>query len=269
MATIHPTAIVSPSAEIHPSATIGAFCLIGDNVQIGADSVLLSHVVVKKNTRIGARNTIYQFASIGEDPQDLKFKGEESFVVIGDDNTIREACTIHRGTADGIGKTVIGNHNLLMVNTHIAHDCVLGNHSILANNVGVAGHVTIGDYVTIGGNSGIHQFCRIDSYAMVAGASLILKDVAAFVTVGGNPATVKGLNKEGMRRKGWDKQTMTDIETAYRLIFHSGLIKQEVLTALLPLIASTPKVQLLADSLAHSSRGLIRPRNNQSRATSA
>lgn len=264
MAHIHPSAIISPSAVIDPSASVGPFCVIGDNVCVGAGTVLLSHVVVHKNTTIGRQNTIYPFASLGADPQDLKFQGEHSTLIIGDHNTIREACTFHRGTKDGIAKTVVGSHNLFMVNTHLAHDCVVGDHNVLANNAGIAGHVVIGDYVVMGGNCGVHQFCQIDSFAMIAGASLILKDVAAFVTVGGNPASLKGLNKEGMRRKGWNKDTVAALEQAYQVIFSSGLIKEEALQALMPLIEREPYVALMANSLQKSNRGLIRHKKKSS-----
>nr|WP_315040901.1 acyl-ACP--UDP-N-acetylglucosamine O-acyltransferase [uncultured Moraxella sp.] len=255
---IHPTAIIDPTAEIHPSVKIGAYCIIGNDVTIGADSVLHSHVVVAKNTRIGERNEIFQFASIGEDCQDLKYQGEITWLEIGDDNKIREACSFHRGTAQDKGLTKIGSRNLFMVNTHIAHDCVVGDDNILANNVGVAGHVTIGNHVIVGGNSGIHQFCRIDDYSMVGGASLILKDVAAFNMVSGNPAKSYGLNIEGMRRKGWSKQTIDTLKDAYKIAFRSGLIKQEALDELQKLLTLEPKVQLLIDSLSRSERGLIR-----------
>ncbi len=238
---IHPTAIIDPTAEIHPSVKIGAYCIIGNDVTIGADSVLHSHVVVAKNTRIGERNEIFQFASIGEDCQDLKYQGEITWLEIGDDNKIREACSFHRGTAQDKGLTKIGSRNLFMVNTHIAHDCVVGDDNILANNVGVAGHVTIGNHVIVGGNSGIHQFCRIDDYSMVGGASLILKDVAAFNMVSGNPAKSYGLNIEGMRRKGWSKQTIDTLKDAYKIAFRSGLIKQEALDELQKLLTLEPK----------------------------
>ncbi|WP_410471938.1 acyl-ACP--UDP-N-acetylglucosamine O-acyltransferase [Faucicola mancuniensis] len=255
---IHPTAIIDPTAEIHSSVKIGAYCIIGNDVTIGADSVLHSHVVVAKNTRIGECNEIFQFASIGEDCQDLKYQGEVTWLEIGDYNKIREACSFHRGTAQDKGLTKIGSRNLFMVNTHIAHDCVVGDDNILANNVGVAGHVTIGNHVIVGGNSGIHQFCRIDDYSMVGGASLILKDVAAFNMVSGNPAKSYGLNIEGMRRKGWSKQTIDTLKDAYKIAFRSGLIKQEALDELQKLLTLEPKVQLLIDSLSRSERGLIR-----------
>ncbi len=256
--TIHSTAIIDDSAKIHPSAVIGAYCIVGANVCIGENTRLLRHVVVGENTTIGKNNEIYQFASIGETPQDLKYAGEPTYLEIGDNNRIREACTIHRGTGEAGGLTKIGNNNLLMVNTHVAHDCRIGNYNVIANNVGIAGHVIIDDFAIIGGNSGIHQFCRIGSYSMTAGASLILKDVCAFVMVGGNPAKAKGLNKEGMRRKGWSKTTIETLEEAYRIMFRSGLIKDEAMARLETLVQQEPKVALMIESLRLSERGLVR-----------
>lgn len=257
--TIHPTALIDPTATIHPSVKIGAYCIVGEKVTIGADTVLHSHVVVAKCTRIGERNEIFQFASIGEDCQDLKYKGEETWLEIGDDNKIREACSFHRGTIQDKSLTKIGNRNLFMVNTHIAHDCMVGDDNVIANNVGIAGHVKIGNHIIIGGNSGIHQFCKIDDFALVGGASLILKDVAAFNMVSGNPAKSHGLNVEGMRRKGWTKETMDYLREAYRVVFRSGLTKNEAIKALqTDLLPNEPKVQLLIDSLTQSERGLTR-----------
>lgn len=255
---IHPTAIIDPSAVIDPTAVIGAYCIIGKNSTIGEETILRPHVIIGDNTTIGKRNEIFQFASVGEVPQDKKFKGEESYLEIGDDNRIREACTFHRGTADGGGLTKIGHGNLFMVNTHIAHDCMVGDHNIFANNAGVAGHVHVGNHVIIGGQAGIHQFCRVDDYAMVGGASLILKDVCAFTTVSGNPAKVHGLNKEGMRRKGWSVETIEMIEKGYKLVFKSGLIKNEAIEALKELTEQEPKVALFIQSLQNSTRGLTR-----------
>lgn len=256
--TIHSTAIIHETAQIDETAIIGPYCIVGKNSKIGAYTTLRSHVIVGENTTIGQHNEIYQFASIGENPQDLKYAGEETFLEIGDYNRIREACTFHRGTAQDQSLTKVGSHNLFMVNVHLAHDCVVGDHNVLANNVGVAGHSHIGNHVIIGGQSGIHQFCRIDDYSMVGGASLIVKDVAAFVTVSGNPAKAHGLNKEGMRRKGWSKETIAAIDEAYRIVFRSGLVKDQALAELQTLLANEPKVQLLIDSLQNSKRGLIR-----------
>lgn len=259
MSQIHPTALISPSATIDDTAIIGPYCIVGDEVTIGAHTVLHRHVVVSKLTRIGTHNEFFQFASIGEDCQDLKYAGERTWLEIGDYNTIREACSLHRGTAQDKGLTKIGSHNLLMVNTHVAHDCVIGDHNVIANNVGVAGHVTIGDHIIIGGNSGIHQFCRVDDYSLVGGASLILKDVAAYTMVSGNPAKAHGLNVEGMRRKGWTQQSIDMLRQAYKTIFRSGLTSAQALTVLKEeLLPQEPKVQLLIDSLEHTERGVVR-----------
>ena len=259
MSQIHPTALISPSAQIDETAIIGPYCIVGDEVTIGAYTTLHRHVVVSRLTRIGSHNQFYQFASIGEDPQDLKYDGEKTWLEIGDHNTIREACSLHRGTAQDGGLTKIGSHNLLMVNTHIAHDCSIGDHNVLANNVGIAGHVTIGNHTIIGGNSGIHQFCTVDDYSLIGGASLILKDVAAFTMVSGNPAKAHGLNVEGMRRKDWSKHTIDTLRQAYRMIFRSGLTTAQALEVLKQeLLPKEPKIQLLIDSLEKSGRGVVR-----------
>ncbi|WP_201574213.1 acyl-ACP--UDP-N-acetylglucosamine O-acyltransferase [Psychrobacter sp. H8-1] len=259
MSQIHPTALVSPSATIDETAVIGPYCIVGDEVTIGAHTVLHRHVVVTRLTRIGKHNQIYQFASIGEDPQDLKYAGERTWLEIGDHNTIREACSLHRGTAQDEGVTKIGNHNLLMVNTHVAHDCVIGDHNVVANNVGIAGHVIIGDHTIIGGNSGIHQFCRVDDYSLVGGGSLILKDVAAFTMVSGNPARAHGLNIEGMRRRKWSADTIEILRKGYLTVFRSGMTTAQALIILQEdLLFKEPKIQLLIDSLENSARGVVR-----------
>ena len=256
---IHSTAIIDPSAVIAADVKIGPYCIIGPNVSIGSGTQLHSHVVVGGYTRIGEHNEIFQFASVGEVCQDLKYQGEETWLEIGDHNKIREHCSLHRGTVQDKALTKIGSHNLLMVNTHIAHDCVVGDHNIFANNVGVAGHVHVGSFVIIGGNSGIHQFCKIDSYSMVGGASLILKDVPAYVMVSGNPAHAFGMNVEGMRRKGWSKNTIQGLRTAFKLIYKSGLTTaqaiEQIRSEILPEVA---EVQLLIDSLTQSERGVVR-----------
>lgn len=256
---IHPTAIIDPSAELADDVKVGPYSIIGAHVRIDSGTEILSHVVIRQNTRIGRNNRIFQFASIGEDCQDLKYRGEETWLEIGDHNSIREHCTLHRGTVQDNGLTKIGSHNLLMVNVHIAHDCVVGNHNVIANNVGVAGHVQVGDYVIIGGNTGIHQFCRIDSYSMVGGGSAIVKDVPAYVMVSGNPAHVHGINVEGLRRKGWQKETIQAIRDAFKLIFQSQLTVKEAVERLQNEILPTcPEVEILIQSLLQSKRGIIR-----------
>ena len=256
---IHPTAIIDASAQIDPSVEIGPYCIIGPHVTIGAGTKLHSHVVVAGYTRIGQHNEIFQFASVGEVCQDLKYAGEETWLEIGDHNSIREHCSLHRGTVQDQSLTKIGSHNLLMVNTHIAHDCMVGSHNIIANNVGIAGHVHIGDFVVIGGNSGIHQFCKIDSYSMIGGASLILKDVPAYVMVSGNPAHAFGMNVEGMRRKGWSKSVIQGLREAFKLIYKSNLTTQEAVERIQnDILPDVAEVQLLIDSIEASKRGIVR-----------
>ncbi len=256
---IHPTAIIDPSAKIDPSVTIGPYSIVGPEVTIGADNHIGPHVVISRWTRIGARNRIFQFATIGEDCQDLKYRGEETWLEIGDDNVIRESCTFHRGTIQDEGLTKVGNNNLFMVNTHVAHDCVIGSGCVFANNVGIAGHVKIGDSVIVGGNSGIHQFCRLDSYSMVGGASLIVKDVPAYVMASGNPSKAHGMNFEGMRRRGWSSETITALKHAFKIVYRQGLTKEQAIVALIDdILPAHPEVQLLIDSLQRSDRGITR-----------
>lgn len=259
MSQIHPTALISSSATIDDTAVIGPYCIIGEEVTIGAHTVLHRHVVVSRFTRIGQHNEIYQFASIGEDCQDLKYAGERTWLEIGDHNIIREACSFHRGTVQDNSLTKIGNNNLFMVNTHIAHDCTIGDNNIFANNVGIAGHVIVGNHTIVGGNSGIHQFCRIDDYSLIGGSSLILKDVAAFTMVSGNPARAHGLNIEGMRRKEWSAHTIEVLRKGYLTVFRSGMTTAQALIILQEdLLYKEPKIQLLIDSLVQSSRGVVR-----------
>lgn len=256
---IHPTAIIDATANIAASVKIGAYSIIGPQVSIGEHCEIAPHVVIAGLTRIGQRNRIFQFASIGEICQDLKFNGEETWLEIGDDNIIREACSLHRGTIQDQGLTRIGHRNLLMVNTHIAHDCVIGSDNIFANNVGIAGHVSIGDHTIIGGNSGVHQFCHIDSYSMVGGGSTILKDVPAYTMVSGNPAHAHGMNYEGMRRKGWDAEKINNLRKAFKIVYRENLTTVQAIEKLTnELLPQTAEVQLLIDSLVSSKRGIVR-----------
>ena len=256
---IHSTAIIDSSAVIASDVKIGPYCIIGPNVTIDAGTVLHSHVVIGGYTRIGKNNEIFQFASVGEVCQDLKYAGEETWLEIGDNNKIREHCSLHRGTVQDKSLTKVGSNNLLMVNTHIAHDCVIGDNNIFANNVGIAGHVHIGDFVVVGGNSGIHQFCKIDSYSMIGGASLILKDVPAYVMVSGNPAHAFGLNVEGMRRKGWSKNVIVGLREAFKLIYKSGLTTEQAIEKIQQdILTEVPEAQRLIDSLHASKRGIVR-----------
>lgn len=256
---IHPTAIIDASAHIDADVFIGPYCTIGPNVTIASGTKLHSHVVVSGHTKIGKGNEIFQFASIGEVCQDLKYKGEETWLEIGDHNIIREHASLHRGTAQDHSLTKVGSHNLLMVNTHIAHDCQIGDHNIFANNVGVAGHVQVGDHVIIGGNSGIHQFCKIDSYSMVGAASLVVKDIPAYVTVSGNPAHAFGINIEGMKRRGWSRDVIQGLRESFKIIYKEGLtVKDAIERIRSDILINVPEAQRLIDSLEQSKRGIVR-----------
>jgi UDP-N-acetylglucosamine acyltransferase len=259
VALIHPTAIIDPSAQLAEDVQIGAYCIIGPNVSIAAATKIHSHVVIAENTRIGQHNEIFQFCSIGERCQDLKYRGEETWLEIGDHNSIREHSSLHRGTVQDQSLTKVGSHNLLMVNTHIAHDCVIGDHNVIANNAGIAGHVHIADYVIIGGNSGVHQFCHIDSYSMIGGASLIVKDVPAFVMASGNPAHAFAMNFEGMRRKGWSQETIDGLKQAFKILYRSNLTTLQAIEQIeQQILPSVAQAQLLIDSLKKSKRGIVR-----------
>ncbi|KAA8734382.1 acyl-ACP--UDP-N-acetylglucosamine O-acyltransferase [Acinetobacter qingfengensis] len=256
---IHPTAIIHPDAQLAADVQVGPYSIIGPNVSIAEGTKIFSHVVIAENTRIGRHNEIFQFCSIGERCQDLKYKDEDTWLEIGDYNSIREHSTLHRGTIQDQGLTQVGSHNLLMVNTHIAHDCIIGDHNIIANNAGIAGHVHIADYVIIGGNSGIHQFCHIDSYSMIGGASLIVKDVPAFVMASGNPAHAHGMNFEGMRRKGWTKETIDGLKQAFKILYRSNATTKEAIEQIeQDILPTVPEAQLLIDSLKNSKRGIVR-----------
>lgn len=256
---IHPSAVIDSTAVIAPDVKIGAFTVIGPQVSIDEGCEIGPHVVIAGFTKLGKRNRVFQFASVGEICQDRKYNGEETWLEIGDDNVIREACSIHRGTVQDESITRIGHANLLMVNTHIAHDCMIGSNNTFANNVGIAGHVHVGDSVLIGGNSGVHQFCRIDSYSMVGGGSTILKDVPAFTMISGNPAHAHGMNYEGMRRRGWDRDKINVLRQAFKLVYRENLTTAQAIEKLqTELLPEHAEVQLLIDSLVNSKRGIVR-----------
>ncbi|OSN06627.1 acyl-ACP--UDP-N-acetylglucosamine O-acyltransferase [Lonsdalea iberica] len=257
-AFIHPSSIVEDGAVIGAGVHIGPFCWIGSQVEIGAGTVLKSHVVVNGVTRIGNDNEIYQFVSIGEVNQDLKYAGEPTRVEIGDRNRIRESVTIHRGTAQDEGVTKVGSDNLLMINTHIAHDCVVGNHCILANNATLGGHVSVDDYAIIGGMTAVHQFCVIGAHVMVGGCSGVAQDVPPYLIAQGNHATPFGINIEGLKRRGFDKPTLHAIRNTYKLIYRSGKTLDEVKPEIEALAADHPAVQAYLDFFTRSTRGIIR-----------
>ncbi len=219
MTNIHPTAVISADAKIADDVKIGPFCVIGDHVEIDSGTVVNSHVVIEGRTKIGKNNKFFPFAVVGVVPQDLKFKGEEARLEIGDNNVIREHATIHLGTADGGLLTKIGDNNLFMTGVHIAHDCVVGSNTILANNATLAGHVEVADDVVIGGLAAVHQFVRVGKGAMIGGLSAVVADVAPFVTVSGERANVAGLNLVGIKRKGYERSQVNDLRAFYKEVF--------------------------------------------------
>ncbi len=256
---IHPTAIIEEGAQIHPSVSIGPYSVIGAQVQIGENTIVGPHVVITGQTKIGKGNRFYQFSSIGDAPQDKKYREEATYLEIGDDNVIRECVSIHRGTIQDASLTKIGNDNLLMANSHVAHDCVLGDHNILANSVAIAGHVHIADHVILSGMCGVHQFCKIGSHAFISTASIILKDVPPFVMVtGGASPTVCGLNVEGLKRRGLSADEIQWLRRAYKVIYRQGLRAEEAVEQLREMAQECPVIAMFADFLAASERGIIR-----------
>lgn len=256
--SVHPTAIIADSAVIAEDAEVGPFVVIGDDVEIGSGTRVDSHVVINGPTRIGKNNRIYQFTSIGDDPQDKKYRDEPTRLEIGDDNTIREYCTISRGTIQDAGVTSIGSDNWIMAYVHIAHDCQVGDHCIFANNATLAGHVHVGDWAIFAGFTGAHQFVHVGAHAfmgMYAGTS---RDVPAYTMVGGQPAAPKGINSEGLKRRGYSTEQIRNIRNAYRFVYRKGLKLAEALVELDALAGEQPELDLFIASLRNSERGILR-----------
>ncbi len=255
---IHSTAIVSDSATIADDVQIGPYSIIGDNVAIGRGTRIDSHVVVNGPTTIGEDNHIYQFASIGDDPQDKKYADEPTTLKIGDRNTIREFCTISRGTTQDTGETILGDDNWIMAYVHIAHDCVIGNKTIMANNATLAGHVHVGDWVIFGGFSGAHQFCKVGAHSFVGMYAGVNRDVPAYVTVSGTPGAPRGINSEGLKRRDFSAEQIRNIKDAYRLVYRKGLKLSEAIDEIAARCESQPELELFLDSLRSSDRGIVR-----------
>jgi len=255
---IHAQAIVDPSAIIAEDVNIGPFSVIGADVEIDSGTTVASHVVINGPTKIGKDNHIFQFASLGEKPQDLKFTNEPTELVIGDRNTIREYVNIHRGTPGGGAITTIGNDNLLMVNVHVAHDCVVGNNVIFANATALAGHVVVDDYVILGGYTTVHQFVRIGAYAFTGFSTAIDRDVLPFFTVAGNRARAVGINKEGLKRRQFSKETIRALRDAFKLLIKSSCSHKVALDKVEALAKQDDNVRMMLDFLDTSERGWIR-----------
>lgn len=255
---IHEQAIIEDGAIIGDNVTIGPWTYVSKNVVIGDNCHISANVVINGPTKIGKGNRIFQFASIGEDCQDLKYAGEATELIIGDNNVFRESCTIHRGTIQDQGITQIGNNNLFMAYTHVAHDCMVGNNCILANNASIAGHVHVGDYAILGGMTGVHQFCHIGAHSFIAATSLILKDVPPYVMASGNAAKPFGLNSEGLKRRGFSSETIRGIKQAYRKVYRQSLTIEEALIEIKDNIESSDELTLFTDFIQSSSRGIIR-----------
>lgn len=255
---IHATAIVHPDARLGRSVSIGAYSIIGPHVEIGDDTRIGPHVVVEGHTRIGCANEIFQFCSIGAVPQDKKYDDEPTRLEIGDRNTIREYCSFNVGTSQDVGVTRIGNDNWIMAYVHVAHDCQVGNNTIFANNATLAGHVHIGDWAILGGFTGVHQFVRVGAHAFCGVGTVLLQDLPPFVTVAGNPASPRGINSEGLRRRGYSADGIATIKRAYRTLYRSGLTLDEARQQIAQMASQCAELGPFSSFIADSGRGIVR-----------
>jgi UDP-N-acetylglucosamine acyltransferase len=255
---IHPTAIIDPGAELAPDVAVGPYSVIGAGVRLGAGTTVASHVVIRGSTVIGRNNRIFQFASVGEDPQDKKYRGEPTRLEIGDDNTIREFVTINRGTAQDGGLTRIGNDNWIMAYVHVAHDCHVGNHTIFSNNATLAGHVRVDDHVICSGYAAVHQFCHLGAHSFLGGFAAITRDVPPYIMVAGSPPAPHGINSEGLKRRGFTTHQLRNLKDAYRILYRDGLPLAEARERLTALLPTQPELRLLVEFLDSSERSIIR-----------
>ncbi|MGH8259590.1 MAG: acyl-ACP--UDP-N-acetylglucosamine O-acyltransferase [Steroidobacteraceae bacterium] len=255
---IDPRAIVSPRAELAADVAVGPFTVIGPEVVIGPGTVIGPHAVVNGPTRLGAGNRVFQFASIGEAPQDKKYQGEPTRLEIGDRNTFREFCTVNRGTVHDRGVTTIGNDGLFLASSHVAHDCVIGDHVVFANCASIGGHVEIGDWVQLGGLSAVHQFSKVGAHAFIGGGAMVSRDVPPYVLITGNPAMPHGVNAEGLKRRGFDAGQIRHIREAYRILYRMDLKLEDAAARLTELARGRPELDLLVQFISHSSRSLTR-----------
>ena len=254
---IHESAVIDPSAVIGKDVTVGPWTTIGANVEIGDNCNIASHVVIKGPTVIGSGNTIYQFSSVGEDTPDLKYKGEPTRLVIGDNNTIREGVTIHRGTVQDNAETVIGSDNLFMAYVHVGHDCVIGNHVVMTNNAAVAGHVHVGDWSILSGFAMIHQYVSLGAHCFIGPAAFVYHDVPAYVTVSGSPAEPRTINREGLKRRNFSVEQIAMANKAYKILYRRGLRSEEAVRTIADL-GDDPVITMFIDSVERSTRGIIR-----------
>lgn len=257
-AKIHSTAIVDPKASIDSSVEIGPYAIIGPDVKIGSGTTVGSHTVINGHTTIGKNNQIFQFSSLGEAPQDKKYKNEPTRLEIGDGNTIREFCTFNRGTIQDKGLTKIGNNNWVMAYVHIAHDCDVGNNTILANNSSLAGHVDMHDYAILGGFTLVHQFCKIGAHVITAVNTVVFKDIPPYITAAGYDAKPHGINSEGLKRRGFTPEAMLQIKRAYKALYRNGLTLEEAKQEIAKQQASCPELGILLEFLNQSTRGIVR-----------
>jgi len=255
---IHETAIIAPGAQLEEGVEIGPYSIIGADVRIGKNTVIGPHTVIDDYTQIGENCRIFQFCSIGAPPQDLKFSGEKTRVVIGNFNTIREFVTIHRSTTADIGVTIMGNHNLIMAYCHVAHNCKLGNHVIMSNAATLAGHVHVEDYAIISGLTGVHQFCRVGAHCMIGGCSAAVKDIPPYTIAQGNHAKLYGLNLIGLKRRNFPEKTIKAISDAYRIVFRSKLLLEDAIKKAESEVEDPPEVRHFIKFIKESERGICR-----------
>jgi len=255
---IHPTALIDPKAELADDVEVGAFSIVNAKVRIDSGTKIRSHAVITGRTTIGKNNEIFQFTSIGEQPQDKKYNGEDTELIIGDNNTIRESCTFSRGSSQGGGVTRIGNNNWIMACVHIAHDCILGDNIIMANNASLAGHVNVGDHAILSGYSLIHQFCTIGEHSFTSFASHVNQSIPPYVTVAGERARVKGINSEGLKRRGFSPEQINQVRRAYKALYRESLSLEDATARITEMAADSPEIEPLVSFLKLADRGIIR-----------
>lgn len=255
---IHPTAVVDPKARVASDIEIGPYAVIGPHVEIGPGCWIGPHAVITGHTHLGANNRVFQFASLGEAPQDKKYAGEATRLEIGNDNTIREFCTLNCGTAQDAGVTRLGDDNWIMAYVHLAHDCQVGSHVVMANGTQLGGHVHVGEFAILGGLTAVHQFCHIGAHSITGAGTVVLQDVPPFITVSGNPARPFGINAEGLKRRAFSAETITRLKRAYRTLYRSGLTLDQARRELARQLKQCPEIQVVLDFLADSTRGIVR-----------